>query len=312
MGSSMWSDDSYKGRDAFRAVSGVKGFTTDYTKRVKESGALPQVHEKMNPKGVKIRESRDSAAHPTSLPIAVFFDVTGSMGDIPITLQAKLGKLMKVILGSKYVEHPQVFFGAVGDATCDYVPLQVGQFESGVEMDEDISRIFIERMGGGQNTESYELAAYFAQTRFATDAWEKRQKKGYIFFIGDERPYESVYARLVRSVIGDDLQADIPTTKVFEQLRERWNVFFLMPRSGAQHSGDLSIQTDWARYVGQNIIPLDDPDLICEAIALIVGLSEGTAKPGTSALDLVGSGLNAASAATVSRAVIRALNLEAD
>ena len=52
-------------------------------------------------------------------------------------------------------------FGAIGDATCDRVPLQVGQFESDNRMDDDLGRIVLEGGGGGQQTESYELAMYF-------------------------------------------------------------------------------------------------------------------------------------------------------
>ena len=52
-------------------------------------------------------------------------------------------------------------FGAIGDATCDRAPLQVGQFESDNRMDDDLGRILLEGGGGGQKTESYELAMYF-------------------------------------------------------------------------------------------------------------------------------------------------------
>jgi uncharacterized sporulation protein YeaH/YhbH (DUF444 family) len=37
----------------------------------------------MNPKGVRLRESRDSPDHPESLSVAFALDVTGSMGQIP-------------------------------------------------------------------------------------------------------------------------------------------------------------------------------------------------------------------------------------
>ena len=36
---------------------------------------------------------------------------------------------------------PQILFGAIGDATCDRVPLQIGQFESDNRMDDDLGRI---------------------------------------------------------------------------------------------------------------------------------------------------------------------------
>lgn len=93
-------------------------------------------HPLMDPHGVRLRESRDSAAHPASLGIVFALDVTGSMGDIPVLLaRAELPTFMTAILDLG-VKDPQVLFLAVGDVYSDSAPLQVGQFESGAkEMD---------------------------------------------------------------------------------------------------------------------------------------------------------------------------------
>ena len=57
-----------------------------------------QCHPLMNPKGLKVRECRDSADHPESLGIAFALDVTGSMGDIPQLLAKKeLPNFMKLL-----------------------------------------------------------------------------------------------------------------------------------------------------------------------------------------------------------------------
>jgi hypothetical protein len=85
-----------------------------------------QCHPLMNPKGVRVRESRDSAEHPHSLGIVFSLDVTGSMGGIPVILATReLPKFMKV-LTSCSVPDPQVLFMAVGDATSDHAPLRSG------------------------------------------------------------------------------------------------------------------------------------------------------------------------------------------
>src|ERR1700754_3820389 len=119
MGSGRWSTDVYDAASRYRAATGQSAFAHD------QSGATT-VHPDLDPHGVTVRECRDSAEHPESLPIAVLFDVTGSMGMVPRALQAKLPDLLGLLLRQGYVEHPQVLFGAIGDATCDRAPLQIG------------------------------------------------------------------------------------------------------------------------------------------------------------------------------------------
>ena len=87
-------------------------------------------HPLMDPKGVRLRESRDSADHPGSLGIVFALDVTGSMGHIPKLLATEqLPKFMKVLEGCR-VPDPQLLFMAVGDATSDQSPLQAAQCET--------------------------------------------------------------------------------------------------------------------------------------------------------------------------------------
>src|SRR5688572_16109224 len=73
------------------------------------------VHPLLDPHGVKFRESRDSAAHPNSVPIIFALDVTGSMGAIPEQLaRRELPHFMKSLLDAE-VTDPQVLFMFVGD-----------------------------------------------------------------------------------------------------------------------------------------------------------------------------------------------------
>jgi hypothetical protein len=273
MGGSYWSDEFYREREDLCAATGKSAFTYHDSLR-SVPARLRKAHAKVNPLGVRMRESRDSTAHPNSKAIAVLFDVTGSMGHIPVILQKKLAELMGLLIRKGYVADPQILFGAVGDATCDRVPLQIGQFESGIEMDDDLGRLYLEGGGGGQKTESYELAAYFMARHTSIDCFEKRREKGYLFLIGDEQFYPCVKRREAAAVIGDKLQGDIPVRELFAELQQRYEAFYLIPAQ-ASHGGDPEIRQAWQALLGQNVITLEDPAAVCEAIALSIGLCEG-------------------------------------
>jgi hypothetical protein len=58
------------------------------------------------------------------------------------------------------------------------------------------------------------------------------------------------------------------------ELRERYHVFYILPR-GASHGGERQILDFWRGLLGQNVMELDDPEAVCETIALAIGLSEG-------------------------------------
>src|SRR5262249_34164682 len=157
--------------------------------------------------------------------VAVLFDVTGSMQGVPRILQANLPKLMGLLIRKCYLEDPQFLVGAIGDATCDSAPLQIGQFESGIEIEEDLGKLFLEGGGGGHSTESYELAMYFMARHTALDCFEKRGQRGYLFVIGDEAPYPKVKRHEVVHIIGNGLQTDIPVEKVIAELQRTYEVY---------------------------------------------------------------------------------------
>lgn len=273
MGGGAWSTDIFGERERSRASAGRGAFDYYDRTRSRPSGEW-KAHPTLDPKGIKYRESRDSDEHPLSLAIAVHFDVTGSMAHLPQIFQKKLGELNGLLVRKSYVENPQIMFGAIGDATCDKVPLQVGQFESDNRMDENLENIFLERGGGGQKTESYELALYFMARHTDIDSWSKRNHKGYLFLIGDEMAYDGVKKDEVRKVIGDILQENIPTPEIVSEVRRRFETFYILPRD-ASYGGDPEILGFWRRLLGQNVLELDDPEAVCETIALQIGIAEG-------------------------------------
>jgi hypothetical protein len=272
MGGTRWSDDHYKERARLRAKSGKDAFEYDHDVRAGKVAA--EVHQKMNPFGVTWRESRDSDAHPTSHAVGVLFDVTGSMQSVPKILQANLPKLMGLLIRKGYLEHPHILIGAIGDATCDQAPLQIGQFESGIEIEEDLAKLYLEGGGGGHITESYELAMYFMARHTSIDCFEKRHKRGYLFVIGDEVPYKVVKKAEVERVIGEKLQADLPTAELLKELQRLYDVYFILPKM-TSHWENATVHSRWVELLGQNVLKLADPAGICELIASTIGFAEG-------------------------------------
>ncbi len=254
------------------ARSGVDTF--HYSNDAIRSGRLTP-HQTLNPLGMRVRESRDSAEHPDSNSIIISLDVTGSMGAVVRGIHADLPRLHELLLGHQYVPHPQILFAAVGDATCDQVPLQVGQFESDNRMDQNIENMILEGGGGGQKTESYEMMFYVAARHTAIDCWEKRRRKGYLFVIGDEMAYPFVKAAEVERLIGRELQDDLPLEKVIAEVQKRYHLYFVIP-GGASYGGDKEVLNFWNQYVGpEHVIKLDSPEDTSESIGLTIGINEG-------------------------------------
>lgn len=185
--------------------------------------AARDVHEALNPYG-KRREVNNVT------PIIVALDVTRSRGDDTKLMYEKLPQLMGQIELKGYIENPGISFAAIGDATSDRAPLQVGQFEGDNRLDEVLQRIWIEEGGGGTGQESYELAAYFYSRTNCVRLAQGIGKKGYCFFVGDEGFYPKVDKAAVRRLVGDELTDDMPSEEAFRRLQEKFHTFLLYPQ----------------------------------------------------------------------------------
>lgn len=272
MGSGRWSAADYNDRAVARMRAGKDVF--DYSGAAFRSGHL-RPHQTLDPHGLGIRESRDSVEHPASNAIIISLDVTGSMGKVVRGIHADLPHLHELLLGHHYIPDPQVLFAAVGDATCDRVPLQVGQFESDNRMDQNLENMILEGGGGGQKTESYELMLYVAARHTATDCFEKRGRKGYLFVIGDEMAYPLVKRDEVERLLGESLAEDVPVDQVIAEVKARYHLYYLLP-GGASYGRDEQVLGFWGGHVGAaNVIRLESPEDTSECIALTIGMNEG-------------------------------------
>jgi hypothetical protein len=287
-GSSTYSRDDYDARDALRSSTAKSAgipkasATFAYDHDIKTGRTAAKVHDSLKPTNA-MRESRDSTAHPVTVPIGVILDTTGSMAEVPVIIQEKLSHLMGAFLddkasGKRYLGdgYPAILIGAVDDydAMRGEGCLQVGQFESGLEIDDNLTNLWLTANGGGTYEESYQLALYFFARHTVHDHWEKRHRKGYLFLIGDEHAYDTVSKKQVKDIIGDSLEADIATAAIVKEAQRRYHVFFILPNMTI-HYGDPSLEKYWVKLLGQqNVLKLEDPQKICELIVGAVAISE--------------------------------------
>jgi hypothetical protein len=307
MGSGHWDAKSYATTSSTNASLGRSAFHySDSVRRGLASGVAPDLDPlkvagaASAVAGKNIRESRDSPDHPNSVPIIVAFDVTGSMQSVPVTLQKKLPQLMETIVAKTGLTDAQILYMAIGDAYSDRYPLQIAHFESDNRADEHLGKIILEGGGGGSSQESYQLAMYAAARKTATDAWEKRGKKGYLITIGDEMAYPAAATREIEKVFGDKLEKDIPTADLAREVQERWEWFHIRPTNTADGKRADTHQ-HWQEMLGERVLRIDDETLICELVAGLIYVLEGnkTADAAVSSMGLSGKAADAVKNALV-------------
>ena len=266
MGYGAWSAADWKKYSSAR-ISG---------KRVNDIYSATKIDDKYDPRKIKCRESLDSADHPVTTPIIIGLDVTGSMSDLLNVTAQRLGEMVKDIIERQPVEGPQIMFCAVGDSRCDRSPLQVTQFESDIRIASQLTELWFEQGGGGNNFESYPLVWYLAANKTKTDAWETRQQKGVIFTLGDDGYPEQLLVREIEKVFGDRVSEDINTEALLAQVSRRYDVFHLMVMDGRSES--TVKLPKWRELMGERAISVTDVNAIPEIIVSLLECVAGRDK----------------------------------
>ena len=268
MGHGSWSDESFKSY----AVN--SGYATKGTKEIFKSTKLAQ---SLDPNGVKIRESRDSKDNPEATAVILGLDVTGSMGMLA-TVMAKegLNALCKALYEKQPVSDPHIMCMGIGDLEMDQVPLQASQFEADLRILEQLELLYLEGGGGGNHFESYTLPWYFAAEHTSIDCFEKRNKKGYLFTIGDEEPNPTLDASRLKRVLGYKPEGNITTKELLKKVSKTYEVFHLMVEEGDYYRrhGD-KVKQGWKDLLGQRAISLPDHRKMAETIVSIIQVHEG-------------------------------------
>lgn len=307
MGYSATSRDELNARNAYRAATHTTFLHTDTMSHTPH--ALRTCHPSVDPKAANaagriIRECLDSAAHPRTKALVTGFDETGSMGGAPLVLQSKLAALEGSLLRAGLPDI-QLCFAAYGDAQNDEVaPLQVGQFESGLEMEDQLNNLYLEGMGGGNAGETSGLLLYFLARHSRLDCFDKRGEKGYLILTGDECPLPRITRAEVARYIGDDIQADLTIEEVVAQVTKLYDVYFFHYLTGAARmQNSLPV---WQRLLGRDhVIPLEDLETVTEQMVMLVASLEGaTDSVAATAALLVAEGADPASVARASKAMV--------
>jgi hypothetical protein len=253
------------------------------------------MHKDLDPKGVRIRESRDSNDNPNSTPIIIALDVTGSMGMIAdVIAREGLGTLFKEILDRKPVTDPHLMFMAVGDAFHDGAPLQVSQFEADNRIVEQLTKIFLEHGGGGNSFESYNFPWYFAARHTEHDSLIKRGKRGYLFTVGDEEAPESLTVDQIERFVGDTLEVKMSSEEMLAEAQRKYDVFHIVITQGDHaRNHPERVFDSWKKALGQHVIRLTDYTKLAETVVSTLEVVEGrdakavTARFGSSVHDAV-------------------------
>lgn len=268
---------SYDYVDKITRSAKASGFTDSfvYDAKVKSGAVEAKIHDSLDPSKMVngIRESRDSAEHPNSLPVAVCLDQSGSMMNVPKGVLQKMPALMGTLVKNG-LDDAQVLFSAIGDFFTDQFPFQVGQFESDNKMDDNLSTVILEGNGGGNNCESYGLFLYFLARCTETDQYSKRGEKGYAFLIEDEPFPSHVTKAEIKGVFGQNIQADIPFAEIAAEAQEKWHIFIIRPAE-TSHGRDAKVTDKWKSLFPERVICIDSVASICETIALAVAAGEG-------------------------------------
>lgn len=270
MGSGRWSVSDW---EAYSAKNIKSKTTVDgiYTSRA--------LAPELDPKGIKFRESCDSADNPMSSPIIVALDVTGSMGVVLDSMAREgLKTLATEVYKRKPVSDPHIMFMGIGDAEAgDRAPLQVTQFEADIRIAEQLTRIYLERGGGGNNYESYAMAWYFAAMHTRIDSFEKRGKKGFLFTVGDEQPTPYLRGCDIERVFGYRPAFDrISAQELLTMVSRQYEVFHLMVEDGSyfRSRGD-EVVNQWTGLLGQRAIRLSDHSKMGEVIVSTLQVMRG-------------------------------------
>lgn len=275
MGASRWSDDQYKSYAR----------STNYTSKPREEVFSHRVDEKLDPrnvkvgkgdrKGLQLRESIISDPNPNPTPIILGLDVTGSMGAVAEQIaKIELPKLMTKIHESQVVSDPHVMFMGIDDVFAQgHGALQVSYFEPDLRIVEQLRKMWLVGNGGGNGSESYDLAWYFAGHHTYLEGFEKQNRKGFLFTFGDEpAPFETVTPRDLATIFGPGDYEPAKPEASLRAAQQKYQVFHIVVERGGSNR---STRQSWIEMLGNNAIFLKDTQYLTDVVTATMAIANG-------------------------------------
>eukprot|EP00825_Cyclidium_porcatum_P045184 TRINITY_DN67_c0_g4_i1.p1 TRINITY_DN67_c0_g4~~TRINITY_DN67_c0_g4_i1.p1 ORF type:complete len:405 (-),score=83.82 TRINITY_DN67_c0_g4_i1:155-1369(-) len=175
------------------------------------------------------------------------------------------------IMMQGYLEDPAISFCAIGDAKMDDVPLQVTNFGQGKQIDELLSKMYLEGGGGGNQHESYELAAWF----YLHCAELKNPNNPFFFVTGDEYFFPDLLGAHIKQYTDHDGE-NMKSQLIWQDLLKKFNVFHLH-KPYDDHKLDEQIIQQWKNSIGkERVLLMKTPkacvDVMLGAIAITSGI----------------------------------------
>ncbi|MDB6096666.1 MAG: hypothetical protein JWM09_944 [Francisellaceae bacterium] len=185
---------------------------------------------------------------------------------------------MEEILKRDSIPNPHVMFMAVGEVNCDKSPLQVTQFEADIRIAEQLKNLYLEGGGGGNDSESYPLAWYFAAAKTALDCYKNRGEKEILFTIGDDNAPAELKGVHLKKFLNIPEARDISTKNILDKVQTYYEVFHLGIKESFTYT--TQVKQGWQALLGERLIEVADYTKIPELIVSTIDCLRGNkAKP---------------------------------
>lgn len=275
MGNSRWDNsayESYASSTNYRTAPREEVFSLNMKKALDPRNVLVGKGARA---GQKLRESIISAENPNPTPIILGLDVTGSMGAIAEQIaKVELPKLMTAIHETGVVSDPHVMFMGIDDVFAQgHGALQTSYFEPDLRIIEQLRQMWLVGNGGGNGSESYDLAWYFAAHYTYLENFEKTGKKGFLFTFGDEpAPFKTVTKSDLKSIFGPGDYEDTAPKESLDSALASYQVFHVVVERG---QASRATNQSWINMLGNNAIFLRDTKFLSQVVLATMAIANG-------------------------------------